>query len=588
MKLRRQLLWVLIGVLLAGSLAAALGGVWVLRLAVRDNFAGRLRAETATLARWITETPATDPQRFAENAAARLGARVTLIAADGRVVADSAKDREGVRLMDNHLGRPEIQAAMRRGFGESLRLSASTNVEYFYSAHRIEGSGPVAYVRLALPAADISVVQARYAGWLSLVVIGTLLVMAAIAIFGVRAMSKPLERMSATAERIAAGDLALEAAERGPDEVRRLAGSLNRMKRTLLEQVAEAERERSLLSSVVSDMQEGLLLVGPDLRVRLCNRALREIFELPRDPAGALLAEVVRHPAVVRVIERALARGREIRESVTRFPGSGRSFDVHATPLSPELGVIVLFFDITRLERLEGVRREFVANVSHELRTPLTSIKAFVETLLGGGLEDRDNALRFLGIIAKHADRMQALIDDITDLSRIETGAVELELGSVDAAQLAREVVTQLRPQIERHGVTLENELPAPFPVWTDRRRLEQLLTNLIDNAVKFNRRGGRVTIGGTAQGRWTTLFVEDTGIGIPEGARDKIFNRFYRVDPARSREAGGTGLGLAIVKHLMWLHGGRVRVDSELGRGSRFTLEFPTANGRRAAAGRI
>jgi two-component system phosphate regulon sensor histidine kinase PhoR len=343
----------------------------------------------------------------------------------------------------------------------------------------------------------------------------------------------------------------------------------------LLLRLGELDADRRLLRSVFAGMREGLLVVGPDRRIRLVNDAFRQIFDVPFDPVGRLLAEVLRDPRVVTDLDLALTEGREIRESVVRAADTGRSFELHVTPLAP--GALVLLFDVTRLEALERVRREFVANVSHELRTPLTSIMAFVETLMDGGLDDREHALRFLGIVRRHADRMNALIDDLTDLSLIETGSVALDLQVLDAGEVARDVVAQLAPRAP--DVTVRCEVRSPFPLLADRRRLEQVLVNLVDNAIKFNRPGGSVVLSGAVVGGHPVLAVEDTGVGVPADSLEKVFHRFYRMDKARAREAGGTGLGLAIVKHLMRLHGGSVRLQSELGKGSRFELEFPRAS---------
>jgi len=225
---------------------------------------------------------------------------------------------------------------------------------------------------------------------------------------------------------------------------------------------------------------------------------------------------------------------------------------------------------------LERVRREFVADVSHELRTPLTSIKAFVENLIEERLVDRDESLKFLEIVRKHADRMGALIDDLTDLSLIETGAVALDLAPLDALEVVRDVFAQFAFRAGAAGVELRLDLPSPFPLIADRRRLEQVLVNLVDNAIKFSKRGGAVRIAGGVAGGRPRITVEDTGAGIPPDALEKVFHRFFRADKARSRELGGTGLGLAIVKHLMRLHEGEVSVVSELGRGATFALEFP------------
>jgi two-component system, OmpR family, phosphate regulon sensor histidine kinase PhoR len=360
-----------------------------------------------------------------------------------------------------------------------------------------------------------------------------------------------------------------------------LASAMTRLVAELADRVDDGRRESRLLQSVVVAMKEGMVVLGHDRKIRVANDAFRQLFRTPFDPIGRLLAEVVRDPNVFRELEAALPPGGEIRETLIHLPGPGRSFELRVSPLSgnsPDepAGALILFFDVTRLEALERVRREFVADVSHELRTPLTSIKAFVENLIEERLVDRDESLGFLEIVRKHADRMGALIDDLTDLSLIETGAVALDLGPLDACDVARDVTAQLAFRAQALGVTVRLELPSPFPLVADRRRLEQVLVNLVDNAIKFNKRGGEVRIaGGEREGRpWIT--IEDTGVGIPPDALDQVFHRFFRADKARSREMGGTGLGLAIVKHLMRLHDGQVSVASEPGRGSTFTLEFP------------
>jgi two-component system phosphate regulon sensor histidine kinase PhoR len=360
-----------------------------------------------------------------------------------------------------------------------------------------------------------------------------------------------------------------------------LASAITRLVAELTGRVDEGRRESRLLQSVVVAMKEGMVVLGHDRKIRVANDAFRQLFRTPFDPVGRLLAEVVRDPSVFRELEAALPPGGEIREILLHLPGPGRSFELRVSPLtgnSPDepSGTLILFFDVTRLEALERVRREFVADVSHELRTPLTSIKAFVENLIEERLADHEESLRFLDIVRKHADRMGALIDDLTDLSLIETGAVALDLAPVDAAEIARDVVSQLAFRSRTLGVEIRLDLASPFPLIADRRRLEQVLVNLVDNAVKFNKKGGTVLIAGGVSEGHPRITVEDTGVGIAPDSLDQVFHRFFRADKARSRELGGTGLGLAIVKHLMRLHGGQVAVASALGRGSTFTLEFP------------
>jgi two-component system phosphate regulon sensor histidine kinase PhoR len=360
-----------------------------------------------------------------------------------------------------------------------------------------------------------------------------------------------------------------------------LASALTRLVSELATRVDEGRREGRLLVSVIGAMKEGMVVLGPDRKIKVANDAFRQLFRTPFDPVGRLLAEVVRDPAVFRELETALPPSGEVREAHLHLPGSGKTFELRVSPLAGSAphepaGALILFFDVTRLEALERVRRDFVADVSHELRTPLTSIKAFVENLIEERLENREEGLRFLEIVRKHADRMGALIDDLTDLSLIETGAVSLDVRRLDASQIVRDVAAQLAFKAAAAGVEIRLDLPVPFPLEGDHRRLEQVLVNLVDNAIKFNKRGGFVRISGEVKEDRPFLAVQDSGAGIPLDALEQVFHRFFRVDTARSRELGGTGLGLAIVKHLMRLHDGRVSVQSEPGRGSTFTLEFP------------
>jgi two-component system phosphate regulon sensor histidine kinase PhoR len=564
---------------LAGALLVAAGSIGLIRSAVRERFVERVRAETALLAGWAAGIGAGQAQPFALDAAGGLNVRVTLIAADGTVLGDSAKDPEGVARMDNHLERPEVRGA-RLGFtGDSFRRSNTTHERYFYSARRIEGEFPIKYVRIALPASRVSQVQARYAGLTIAVALATILPLTLLAYGAVRRLSRPLESIADGLERASQGELVSDLPSHGVEEIRRLSAALRRIQSELLARIGELDAERGILASVVSGMQEGLLLLDADRYVRLANDAARSIFDLRFDPVGRTLTEVVRHPTVIRDVEQAMQEGRQIRESPLRMNGSGRSFELHVTPLSgPQgsgpSGALVLLFDVSRLEALERVRREFVANVSHELRTPLTAIRASVESLLEERLPS--DVRRFLEIIERNAGHMGDLIEDLTDLSLIETGSVVLHSGAVDVTELARGLAERIGPLARNQGVEIEIDLPARFPIHADRRRLEEMLTNLLDNAIKFNRPGGRVRIHATLREGRPVLFVEDNGVGIPAHSLERVFNRFFQVDRERSRLIRGTGLGLAIVKHLMRLHGGTVQVESELGRGSTFILEFP------------
>jgi len=575
---RRKLVLLLGVTAVAGGLVIGAAAYSVIRASTRERYVERLRSEADLLAAWIGSQPAPgDPQRWAHDWGARLDLRVSLIARDGRVVGDSSVSAERLPRLENHRDRPEVRRAADVGWGQNDRSSESTGERYFYLARRLDGDGPIGFVRVALPAWQVRQAERPSLALLLLLLLTAPFLVAAVAFFTVRHWARPLEQLSSLAGRVAAGDLELTAAADRDDEIGALGRAVARMQQALAGKGAEIEHERRLLRAVIAGMKEGLLLVDRERRVQLVNDALCRAGSLRADPVGRPVAEVIRHPVVLSAIEAVLQTGEPRTERMDDAPAA-RAYELHATPVragenGPPSAVALLFFDVTRLESLESVRREFVANVSHELRTPLTAMKAAVLTLLDGGVAG-DERGRFLDSIHRNAERMSALVEDLTDLSLIETGAIRLEIGPVDLAALAREVVAQVAPRYAHMGVRARVEIPARFTLQADRRRLEQVLVNLVDNAMKFNRRDGEVWVRAGQERAHATIVVEDTGIGIAADDHEKVFRRFHRVDPAASRELGGTGLGLAIVRHLVQLHGWQIRVESELGRGSRFIIE--------------
>jgi two-component system phosphate regulon sensor histidine kinase PhoR len=338
----------------------------------------------------------------------------------------------------------------------------------------------------------------------------------------------------------------------------------------------------SMLEEMMAGMREGVLVLDSEMRVVTSNRAAHEIFsQVKGEPEGRRLSELTRNPAIHSAFIGAVSRNEPAVTKVEMQGTGGPIFDLRVTPLKLDAGqgsrgAMGVFFDITRLERLERVRQEFLSNVSHELRTPLTAIIAFIETLEDGAIKDPENSLRFLSIIRKNAQRMHNLIDDILELSAIEAGTVSVKPEPVRLRLLVADILTALASRAAARSVNVRNEVSDDAVVFADGHRLEQMLTNLVDNAIKFNREGGEVSVTHERQGR-DRILVADTGDGIPPEHVSRIFERFYRVDRARSREMGGTGLGLAIVKHLALAHGGTVSVRSSLGEGSTFMIELPT-----------
>jgi two-component system phosphate regulon sensor histidine kinase PhoR len=351
----------------------------------------------------------------------------------------------------------------------------------------------------------------------------------------------------------------------------------------LQDALVKSERDENLLRSIVASVAEGLVITGRDSNVLIINDAARTLLNTGERQV-IRLTDISRDPQLYKAFSTVLATGEraEARIEARSSENDRRLLQLHAAPLrlSDDRidGVVCAFIDVTKLERLERVRQEFLSNVSHELRTPLAAVTAYTETLLDGAIDDQENSLRFLHTIRRNVERMKALVNDISELSAIESGAVQLTIERLPLHQVVNDVFSGLAPRAAKHGVALHSKIGEDCQVTADRRRLEQILINLVDNAIKFNRPGGNVVVTSQASAGHTHQVIKvcDTGPGIPPEHLPRVFERFYRVDKARSREAGGTGLGLAIVKHLARAHGGEAYVTSEVGRGSEFSIKLP------------
>lgn len=369
--------------------------------------------------------------------------------------------------------------------------------------------------------------------------------------------------------------------ERQPEKQSLEKQSLEKQLNDRAGKTVESVPPRVLLATMMSSLREGVIVVGEDFRVIDSNPAAARIFSrVPAPLENKRLTDLTRNAQVHAAFAAALTRGEAAEVKVETGEVDKQTFDLRVAPLQSENefnSAIGIFYDITRLERLEKVRQEFLSNVSHELRTPLTAILAFVETLEDGALDDAENNVRFVRVIRKNAERMHRLINDILELSAIESGTINVEPVNIRLYTFVEEIINNLSAKARAKNVVLTNRVAADAVVFADAVRLEQMLTNLIDNAIKFNREAGHVAVAFAQVGDRAQISVSDTGEGIlPEHAA-RIFERFYRVDRARTtREAGGTGLGLAIVKHLARLHGGEASVQSALGKGSTFTVELP------------
>jgi len=395
--------------------------------------------------------------------------------------------------------------------------------------------------------------------------------------------SSRINRVKRFAQRAAAGDFTpLQRAAAG-DELADLADAVGGMVAQLGQTIHTLTDERNRSAAILGSMVEGVAVVGGDERILYCNQAFEQILELPQGSSqGKKLVEGLRQADLVTAVRQVLPGGDEVTGEVEVGTVRRRSFSVTAAPVraAEASSAVLVLHDITELRRLERVRRDFVANVSHEFKTPLTAIQGFAETLLGGALDDKANRKRFVEIIREHARRLARLTDDLLKLSRIEAGRLDLESRPVSVAGLVNGCVETARLNAESRGLRIAVELPEGLPpVRGDAVQLDEVLQNLIDNALQYTPSGGRIDVTAYSNGHEVIFTVADTGIGIPESDLERIFERFYRVDAARSREAGGTGLGLSIARHIVDAHGGRIWVESAVGQGSRFRFSIDVAS---------
>ncbi len=508
------------------------------------------------------------------------GARVTVIAADGSVLADSRHDPV---TMENHAGRPEVQQALQRGEGRAVRHSDTIGRDLLYLARRAKPAPekPAVVLRLALPLAEIDAALAELRWRLLLVSLVILLLAGSVSFLVSRRLTRRIDELQRFANRVAEGDFRPVAAEREGDELAALARSLNQTAAHLNETINTLTEERNRSAAVLGSMVEGVAVIGADERVVSCNHAFCQgVGADTADCIGRPLLEIIRQSDLVALIRRALTARNTLRGEATLGSARPRAFDVTVAPVEAAgtTGVVLVLHDITELRHLERIRRDFVANVSHEFKTPLTAIQGFAETLLGGALEDAQNSRRFLEIVRDHAARLGRLTDDLLKLSQIEAGKLDLDLRPVAVADLIESCVETTKLKAAQKQLGLVVDCPADLPsIRGDSNRLGEVLQNLLDNAVQYTPAGGRITVRAARPEGQVVISVSDTGIGIPQADQERIFERFYRVDAARSREVGGTGLGLSIARHLVEAHGGRITVESEVGRGSTFSVYLPT-----------
>jgi two-component system phosphate regulon sensor histidine kinase PhoR len=531
--------------------------------------------------------------RLATELAVLAEARVTIINPAGVVRGDSSVSGTELARLESHAERPEVMEARERGLGTSERWSSTLYGTMLYVAHRVDRSDGPWIVRLAHEPLSI---QAMIDEMRTRLIYGTLLALGVgvvLSLLSARVFARSIRHLTETA-RTMRRDLSKRTHLRGGDDIARLGAELDALAAELERSISDLSHQRERLEAMLEAMQEGVMVLRENGAIAVANRALRRML-LAGDVIGKQPIEVVRNAELHEILRESARTRRPVTRELAFGSIRRRRVRVQVSPIaggglagSERGGLVAVFSDVTELRRLETLRRDFVANVSHELRTPIASIRATSETLRGGALDDPEMAKEFVEIIDRNAQRLHRLVEDLLDLSKIEAKELDLKIRSLDAREEAQAVVDLVRHSAEKRGTRVVVEAPEGLSVRADARALEQILTNLVDNAIKYGPPGSQVTVRARPSPNRpdrVTFEVADDGPGIDAAHVPRLFERFYRVDTGRSRALGGTGLGLAIVKHLAEALGGEVSVESALGRGSCFRVDLPSSSGEAGAA---
>ncbi len=597
--MQRKLFWKLALTFLALLLSVLLAVDFLAERALRTSYENEGYQQLKALARVIrlqplplTSAAPQTPEEVAElntwvAAHSSSGVHITILSSDGRVLADSQSE---ISTMDNHADRPEVREALQNGEGSATRMSASLHNQLMYYAVREDLPGNVPVVlRLALPMDGFSEQLWNFRRNLWLWSLLIYLLAGALAMLASRSYTGRIERLREFSRRVAEGDFRPIPADGTGDTLEALGSSLNQTALRLDRTIRSLTEERNLSAAILGSMVEGVAVVNGAERLVFANPGFAAILGLDVPPvAGSSLLEVVRQTELIEAVRRVLTGEPRVEAEISTGTLRQHYFavTVAAVRAGETSGAVIVLHDITELRRLERIRRDFVANVSHEFRTPLTAIQGFAETLIGGAIDDPLNRGRFLAIILEHSRRLARLTEDLLRLSQMDAEQLELEIRAVSVSQLIESCYETAQRRASEKGIDLSLNVPSQLPdVAADNRRLQEVVQNLLDNATQYTLPGGKIVLSAETFNDEVIFTVADTGIGIPQADQPRIFERFYRVDVARSREAGGTGLGLSIAKHLVEAQGGRIWVDSEVGVGSKFHFSIPVFDPERAAA---
>jgi two-component system phosphate regulon sensor histidine kinase PhoR len=532
----------------------------------------RITAE-ASLPGFLNQDKSGTLDALAKGLGEQIDARVTIIAVDGTVLGDSEEDPA---TMENHKNRPEIRDALNTGLGESTRYSTTLGQKMMYVAIPISHQGEILGIaRVALPLTAVeSLVRRVTVSIIAAMAVAALLVILAAWIIA-RITTRPIRKLTTAAKKIASGELEQRITVEAGDEMGELAHAFNEMSLKLKEQVETISGDRARLATILDNMADGVIMTDIEGNISLANKAAEKLFNM-KNATEKPLIEVVREHELDGVLKLCLKTA-ETQTIQYESGTSKRYIRVIAIPIAHDelSGILLLLQDLTELRNLQTTRRELIGNISHEFRTPLAGIKAMVETLRDGAVDDQEVSRDFLTRIDDEVERLTQIVAELTELSRIETGKAELRLEPVNLNQLVEEVITRLSPQVERQQLIIDKNLTDSLPpVQADKTRIRQTIVNLIHNAIKFTDPGGQITVTTRVDAGSVTVDIADTGTGIARSDLPHVFERFYKGDEARS--GGGTGMGLAIAKHVVEAHRGSIWARSKEGKGSTFSFSLP------------
>ena len=519
---------------------------------------------------------------FAKKVSRNLGYRITIIRPDGVVLGDSHHD---ITRMDRHNTRPEVRRALASGTAWKIRYSKTLRARMLYVTTRIgDNDNPIVLARLSTSLAEVDRARGRIHRVLFIAALAAFVLAGMVGARVAERIANPIQKMTAVARLLARGDLGQRAEVRTDrsDEIDELAATLNVMASELQQMMDELATEKTKLQTILDKTDDGLIVVDHEARVQMVNPAAARLLDADlASVGGRTVLECTLNRDFSELVDRVFRTMAPASLEIQLATHEQTYLNVYVTPLERPDGpadAVIVMHDLTPMKRIDSMRRAFVANVSHELRTPLASIKAMAETIVLRGRKNPESVKEFAEKITAEADRLTALSDDLLDLAKIEAGRRPIRAEDFALSEATARMASDLRPKAEEKAVELLVEVLEDLRVSADREAVHQILANLVDNAVKYTSPSGRICISASNEGEWVSIKVSDTGIGIPASDLPRIFERFYRVDKARSRSGGGTGLGLSIVKHLVEAHGGKVTVESSPGAGSVFTFTLPGA----------